>query len=61
MTEPAEIVVIVASEAAIKLQVPSYQVIRWIQAGFLTGAKEGSRWYATLESVEKFAAEREAK
>lgn len=44
-------------EVALKLNIPAWKVIRWIQSGRLQGGKEDGRWWATSESVEKVAKE----
>ena len=45
------------TDAALRIGVSREAAIRLVQRGILQGGKHLDRWYATLESVERYLAE----
>lgn len=40
-------------EIAVRLHMPSWKVIRWLEAGRIVGERVHGRWWATVAAVER--------
>ncbi len=48
------------TDAALRLGVSREAAIRLVQRGLLEGGKHFDRWYATMESLDRYIAEQQA-